>query len=169
MADSSRFQLYLFYILLFRSTIIQPLTITACDCEKPVVKGIMDMSDPFYCSNSKSDSYKNVGKDLIYKILMKPKPNLAWEGYACSQWIERKTIEGNFWIGSYDTTYSHDTKLVEPAECWSMVTTLNCGPYKMSKNDNVFSFIQKPTGKGKWNSKVDHRNRHIYIPETSVG
>ena len=129
---------------------VSSLSITACDCESPVVKGIMDVSDPFYCSNLTIDSYTRIPKILSYQILKKPLPNLSWEGYACTQWIEKKTVIGSFWIGSYDTTFSHETKLVESAECWAMVNYRKCGDCPMTENDNILACIRKPTGDGAW-------------------
>lgn len=65
------------------------------------------------------DSYTRTSKTLSYQILNEPLPNLSWKGYACTQCIEKKKVIGSFWIGFYVTTFSHDTKLVEPAERWA--------------------------------------------------
>lgn len=116
----------------------------------------MDVSDPFYCKLNSTDDYNGIGKNFSYKIVTKPSPTLIWKGFSCSQWIETKTIEGSFWLGSYDTTFSHSTKLVEPSECWSMVQTKNCGSHQMTANNKMLSFIKKPEGEGKWFSKVEH-------------
>lgn len=84
----------LLFALIRLTSTAESLLITVCDCEKPVIKGIMDVSDPFYCKLNSTDDYNGIGKNFSYKIVTKPSPTLIWKGFSCSQWIETKIIEG---------------------------------------------------------------------------
>ncbi|KAK4035894.1 hypothetical protein OUZ56_027973 [Daphnia magna] len=70
--------------------------------------------------------------------MTKQNPVKTWKGWTCKQWIKTKKITGSFWIGSFDTVYSQETKLLSAIECWEMAGT------------TTLSFTSTPTGEGKW-------------------
>ncbi|KAI9555943.1 hypothetical protein GHT06_018484 [Daphnia sinensis] len=54
-------------------------------------------------------------------------------------------ITGSFWIGSFDTIYSQETKLITPLECWRLVNDKKCGENNMQTGPTSISFIATPT------------------------
>ncbi|KZR98291.1 Uncharacterized protein APZ42_006360, partial [Daphnia magna] len=80
----------------------------------------------------------------------KQKPVATWKGWTCRQWTKTKKITGSFWIGSLNTVYSQETKLITPLECWRMVNDKKCGYNNMQTGPTGLSFTATPTGEGKW-------------------
>ncbi len=146
------------YSLVFvASVLIIPTTAvykSVCDCSKPITKGLIDLKDPYYCKTTPIDHGPVALKD--YSLVTRLKPTLRWKAYTCSQWIKTKRIIGSFWIGSYDTTYFHDLKHVEPADCWRMVQNLKCGRNTMIQSGSTFTFSHEPTGDGHWYSTTEY-------------
>lgn len=137
-------------VLIFNSVLA--INKTVCDCSRPQTKGLLDLDEPPYCKQNKTNLQLDAVDKTYYKIMTKTRPDISWPAYSCSQWIETKTITGSFWIGSFDTVYSTTTKEVEPLECWKMVKTLQCGGNTMVHNGNTLAYTKKPVGDGYWYS-----------------
>ena len=107
------------------------LYMPVCDCNKAKTRGILDVNNPYYCTPTKAEiSHKNRFVSN-YTLITKQKPTTTWKGWSCKQWVKSKKIVGSFWIGSYDTTYSQETHLVSPLECWEMIDNRKCGENAM--------------------------------------
>ena len=71
---------------------------------------------------------------MNYRVVTKSnKPVVTWEGHTCSQWIQTKKITVSFWVGSFDTVFSHKTQEVEPSDCWGIIDGLKCGGNQVVK------------------------------------
>ncbi|KAI9560556.1 hypothetical protein GHT06_011499 [Daphnia sinensis] len=85
-----------------------------------------------------------------YTLMTKQKPVKTWKGLTCKQWVRTKKITGSFWIGSFDTVFSQETKLISPLECWEMIKDRKCGGYIMQASPTSLSFTATLTGEGAW-------------------
>ncbi|KAI9549992.1 hypothetical protein GHT06_007060 [Daphnia sinensis] len=85
-----------------------------------------------------------------YTLMTKQKPVKTWKGWTCKQWVRTKKITGSFWIGSFDTVFSQETKLISPLECWEMINDRKCGGNIMQASPTSLSFTATPTGEGAW-------------------
>ena len=73
---------------------------------------MIDLSVPDYCH--KEDHYTHEKpKKVHYNIWSKAKPPYMFKGFMCEMYIKEKTVKGNFWVGSYDTTFRQYTVAVE--------------------------------------------------------
>ena len=96
--------------------------VTLCDCNKPSVKGILDIEKPQYFNDDKLEHHLTKEK-LEYQMITTTRSMITWTCYACSQWLRVKRITGAFWVGVYDTVISTETINVEPEVCWEMIQT----------------------------------------------
>ncbi|KAK4017345.1 hypothetical protein OUZ56_032292 [Daphnia magna] len=109
---------------------------SVCDCNYVKTRGILDINSSYYCKNP---STTNQPRFLTnYTLKTKQNPVKTWKRWTCKQWMKTKKITGSFWIGSFDTVYSQETKLLSAIECWEMAGTTK------------LSFTSTPTEEGKW-------------------
>ncbi|KAK4028152.1 hypothetical protein OUZ56_017412 [Daphnia magna] len=113
------------------------------------IRGILDFESPYYCDNEKSEAQHLSSIPTAYTLVTKQKPAANWKGWTCRQWTKTKKITGSFWIGSFDTVYSHETILITPLECWRMANVEKCGDNNMQIGPTGLSFTATPTGEVK--------------------
>ena len=128
---------------------------TVCDCSKPITKGLFSMSDPYYCKIKPID--RNLPTRMDYTLMTKIKPVQKWTGYTCSQWVKTKRVVGSFWIGAFDTSYFHDSKYVEPFDCWNMINNKKCGGNEIIQSGTTYKFYQEPIGEGAWYATKEYK------------
>ncbi|XP_045035875.1 LOW QUALITY PROTEIN: uncharacterized protein LOC123476928 [Daphnia magna] len=121
---------------------------SVCDCNYVKTRGILDINSPYYCQNPSTNHQPRYLTN--YTLMTKQNPVKTWKGWTCKQWIKTKKITGSFWIGSFDTVYSQETKLLSAIECWEMVNNKKCGGNLMQAGTTTLSFTSTPTGEGKW-------------------
>ena len=159
--------LKLFLLFLFCPILsIHAIYFSVCDCSKPTTKGLLDLKDPYYCKTTPITHGSASRTD--YSLITRLKPSLKWKAYTCSQWVKTKRIIGSFWIGSYDTTYLHDSKFVEPADCWNMVQNFKCGGNIMIKSGSTYTFSREPTGDGKWYATREYTTLNCLAEEITM-
>ncbi|KAI9550707.1 hypothetical protein GHT06_006210 [Daphnia sinensis] len=127
-----------------------PIYATVCDCNNVKIRGILDLESPYYCNNDAMEKQYSTRIPTSYTLITNQKPAATWKGWTCRQWTKTKKITGSFWIGSFDTIYSQETKLITPLECWRMVNDKKCGENNMQTGPTSISFTATPTGEGKW-------------------
>ncbi len=140
-------------VLICISIIIHTVTnlyMPVCDCNKAKTRGILDINKPYYCQPDKASIPHKNRFTTNYTLITKQRPTTTWKGWSCKQWIKSKKIVGSFWVGSFDTTYSQETHLVSPLECWEMVNNKKCGENAMQSGATTLSFTASPVGEGKW-------------------
>ncbi|KAI9551259.1 hypothetical protein GHT06_002332 [Daphnia sinensis] len=125
-----------------------PIYATVCDCNNVKIRGILDLESPYYCNNDAMEKQHSTRIPTSYTLITNQKPAATWKGWTCRQWTKTKKITGSFWIGSFDTIYSQETKLITPLECWRMVNDKKCGENNMQTGPTSISFTATPTGKG---------------------
>lgn len=119
---------------------------TVCNCDHPIAKGIIDLSNPKYCDQH--SPVTNV-RTTHYVVLVTEERH-SWTGYACNQWLHQKEIS-KFFFGSHDTIFSKTIRKVSPDECWRTVRyPFQCGTNPIFSDGNTFKFIQEPNGDGVW-------------------
>ncbi|KAI9557148.1 hypothetical protein GHT06_016955 [Daphnia sinensis] len=127
-----------------------PIYATVCDCNNVKIRGILDLESPYYCNNDAMEKQHSTSRiPTSYTLITNQKPAATWRGWTCRQWTKTKKITGSFWIGSFDTIYSQETKLITPLECWRMVNDKKCGENNMQTGPTSISFTATPTGEGK--------------------
>ena len=139
---------------------------SVCDCSKPKAKGLLNLNDPYYCKTLPPEHSEEKLKD--YEIITTVKPAQKWKAYTCSQWVKTKRIVGSFWIGSFDTTYFHDSMFVEPADCWNMVMNKKCGGNTIIQSGTTYTFSSEPVGDGKWYSTTDYKTLNCLAEEITM-
>ncbi|KAI9565109.1 hypothetical protein GHT06_008877 [Daphnia sinensis] len=127
-----------------------PIYATVCDCNNVKIRGILDLESPYYCNNDAMEKQHSTRIPTSYTLITNQKPAATWKGWTCRQWTKTKKITGSFWIGSFDTIYSQETKLITPLECWRMVNDKKCGENNVQTGPTSISFTATPTGEGKW-------------------
>ncbi|KZS03381.1 Uncharacterized protein APZ42_033899 [Daphnia magna] len=125
-----------------------PIYASVFDCNNMKIRGILDFESPYYCDNEKSEAQHLSSIPTAYTLVTKQKPADNWKGWTCRQWTKTKKITGSFWIGSFDTVYSHETILITPLECWRMANVEKCGDNNMQIGPTGLSFTATPTGEG---------------------
>ena len=116
------------------------LTITVCDCNKPETKGVLDLSNPKYCSETAN--YKAKPSIVTqYDIITRKEPSVSFEGWMGLQW--QKTRQVSCWFGG-SCTIEHliDAQTVCSEECWSFkermtmknVMTMKCNRMNQEKD-----------------------------------
>ncbi|KAI9554962.1 hypothetical protein GHT06_020246 [Daphnia sinensis] len=129
----------------------QTIYVTVCDCKNTKTRGILDINSPYYCEKENPDSRQHQPRfQTSYTLMTKQKPVKTWKGWTCKQWVRTKKITGSFWIGSFDTVFSQETKLISPLECWEMINDRKCGGNIMQASPTSLSFTATPTGEGAW-------------------
>ncbi|KAI9551348.1 hypothetical protein GHT06_005864 [Daphnia sinensis] len=123
-----------------------PIYATVCDCNNVKIRGILDLESPYYCNNDAMEKQHSTRIPTSYTLITNQKPAATWKGWTCRQWTKTKKITGSFWIGSFDTIYSQETKLITPLECWRMVNDKKCGENNMQTGPTSISFTATPTG-----------------------
>ncbi|KZS03344.1 Uncharacterized protein APZ42_033955 [Daphnia magna] len=98
-----------------------PIYATVCACNSVMIRGILDIQSPYHCSNEQTETQHLSRIPTAYTLITNQKPAATWKGWTCKQWTKTKKITGSFWIGSFDTVYSQETKLITPLECWQMI------------------------------------------------
>ena len=135
--------------ILFTSIYVSQLTaleIKTCNCERPVIKGLLDLTKPPYCAQQ--SPVEKVNK-VLYAVYSKER-SYTWTGYACNQWYHRKEITKFFW-GSHDTIYEKTIRQVSPEECWRSVKYPGqCGNNPVHSDGTTFKYIEEPVGDGQW-------------------
>ena len=158
-------QLFLLFIILY----ILPTDAiykSVCDCSKPKAKGLLNLNDPYYCKITPPDHTEERLKD--YEIITTVRPAQKWKAYTCSQWVKTKRIVGSFWIGSFDTTYFHDSMFVDPADCWNMVMNKKCGGNTIVHHGTTYTFSSEPVGEGKWYSTKEYKTLNCLAEEITM-
>ena len=143
--------MHIIFCLLIMCTTTNPISISICDCSKPVTRGLLDLNDPEYCfkQGEKRDEHKRISSPpIFYRIITKQDHDRKIDALLCSKWVETKKITGTFWLGAFDTEYFHTTKEVSKQECWDMKLKFACETNKNVLNGKTYSFIQKPVGEG---------------------
>ena len=64
---------------------------------------------------------------------------------------------GSFWIGAFDTSYFHDSKYVEPFDCWNMINNKKCGGNEIIQSGTTYKFYQEPIGEGAWYATKEYK------------
>ena len=157
----------LFICLLTHIAATSTLEITVCDCKAAKSRGILDIDKPYYCQ----PGLTNLNYTIIsttYQLITLQKPTITWKGYSCQQWIKRKTVIGSFWIGSFDTTYAQETKLVNTTDCWNMVLNRKCGDHVMQSSGTSSSFIATPIGEGAWYDTKNYEIINCLVEEITL-
>ena len=158
-------QLFLLFLVLY----ILPTDAiykSVCDCSKPKAKGLLNLNDPYYCKTTPPDHSEERQKD--YELITTVRPAQKWKAYTCSQWIKTKRIVGSFWVGSFDTTYFHDSKIVQPDDCWNMVMNKKCGGNTIVHSGTTYTFSSEPVGDGKWYSTNDYTTLNCLAEEITM-
>ena len=159
--------LYICFLINFYPS--HPISINICDCARPKTRGLLDLTDPDYCTEHGSSSDMITAKQAVtYRIITKSTATLTFEGHTCSEWVQTKRIVGSFWIGSFDTTFFHTTRLVEPAECWNMVQSNKCAGNQMILTGKTSSFIQEPVGEGRWYATREYSVTNCLIQTINI-
>ena len=72
------------------------LPMTACNFNRPIPEGIIDLDDPNYCSSSadQQPAYKMID----YELWTKSPAEFVTTGYSCMQWTKEKKIVGGFFL-----------------------------------------------------------------------
>ena len=123
------------------------LEFTVCNCNKPTLKGIIDLEDPKFCIDHQEQLQV---RTILYTLYVKKPKEWVTKGYSCMQWEKEKQIVGYF-FGSYDTTYTTAAKEVSPEECRRTVQyPYRCGNFSIERNNGVYSFEGNPFGEGSW-------------------
>ena len=135
----------IFYIILQE---LKATPFIACDCNTLVTKGILEFDDPEICKLGVVSKHSTI--PVSYHLITKRKPSISFQAFMCEKWIKTLKITGSFWVGNYDTEHFQTTAIVEPQECWDMVTNLNCNGNKMETNGKTYSFLGQPSGQGSW-------------------
>ena len=104
---------YLVIILFYLFHINTAVEMTICNCQKPTLKGIIDFTDPNYCSINNPEISSVNGS---YQLLTKNTIEWTTKGFLCMQWIKEKKVTGYF-FGSYDTVFRTVAKEVSETEC----------------------------------------------------
>ena len=117
------------WVIVLLPGIIFGLDITTCDCDNPVLVGLIDSVEPNICREPVQDTYLNV----IYEIIEQVEPPLSSIGYLCREWTRQKTITG-FFFGGYDTVNLETPFKATPDDCRRMALTLECDGNKMETN-----------------------------------
>ena len=139
------------------------MEITACDCEKPVFIGILDIGEPSFCNQPQYDETV----EIIYEVISKNEPPLRNIGYLCRQWLREKTIVGYF-FGAFDTTYLETPQLVTREECIKMIQYKTCDGNEMLVSGHASSFNYPPKGEGSWMTTQVHKILNCEIEEFNV-
>jgi len=139
-----------------------------CDCNKAKTRGILDVNRPYYCQPNKAVTPHHRRFATNYTLITKQKPTTTWKGWSCKQWVRSKKIVGSFWIGSYDTTYTQETHLVSPLECWEMVNNRKCGENAMQSGATSLSFTSSPVGEGKWYATKEYHVLNCLAEEITL-
>lgn len=130
------------FILTFITT-ASFLTITACNCSRPIVKGDIDLSEAKYCTKK-----PNIipSKPITYKFLKRKSAYLEFIGYECTSWENAKEIVTTL-ADVPDTKFYTNLKPVVPLACLQMVMPPHiCNGNIMEEEGNTFKYILKPTG-----------------------
>jgi hypothetical protein len=155
------------YLLLFTYPVL-PLYIPVCDCNQAKTRGILDINKPYYCEKGKTDTAQKPRLTTDYTLITKQKPTVTWKGWSCQQWIKSKKIVGSFWIGSFDTTCSQQTRLVSALECLEMINSRKCGESVMQNSAITLSFTASPTGEGKWYATREYHALNCLVEEITL-
>ncbi|KAI9553657.1 hypothetical protein GHT06_021584 [Daphnia sinensis] len=145
-----------------------PIYATVCDCNNVKIRGILDLESPYYCNNDAMENQHSTRIPTSYTLITNQKPAATWKGWTCRQWTKTKKITGSFWIGSFDTTYSKETKLITPLECWRMVNDKKCGENNMQTGPTSISFTATPTGEGKWYAVKEYHTLNCIAEQITV-
>ena len=136
------------------------------DCERLATRGLLALDTPPYCSVNATTPYSSTSY-VRYSILVQKHQEHAWTVYISSEWTKTKTIVGSFWVGAYDTTFSHVTRSVSTLDCWNMVKNHKCNGYAMTPlrqgKPNDYEFTKDPDGEGKW-----YATREYSVPNCLV-
>ena len=155
------------YLLLFMYPVL-PLYIPVCDCNQAKTRGILDINKPYYCEKEKTDTAHKPRVTTNYTLITKQRPTVTWKGWSCQQWVESKKIIGSFWIGSFDTIPSQQTRLVSALECWEMINSRKCGENLMQNSATTLSFTASPTGEGKWYATREYHALNCLVEEITL-
>ncbi len=101
-------------------------------------------------------------------MITKQKPTLTWKGWSCKQWVKSKKIIGSFWIGSFDTTFTQETYVVSPLECWDMINNKKCGENVMQSGTTTLIFTASRVGEGKWYATREYHALNCLVEEISL-
>ena len=151
------------WVIVLLPGIIFGLDITTCDCDNPVLVGLIDSVEPNICLEPVQDTYLNV----IYEIIEQVEPPLSSIGYLCREWTRQKTITG-FFFGGYDTVNLETPFKATPDDCRRMALTLECDGNKMETNGRTSSFTQAPTGDPVWWDKEVYTVRNCELETFNV-
>lgn len=135
---------------------------SVCDCKNAKTRGILDINSPYYCDKDNLEINHQRRFPTNYTLMTKQKPIKTWKGWTCKQWVKTKKITGSFWIGSFDTVFSQETKLITPLECWDMVNDKKCGGNNMQSSPTTISFTATPTGEGAWYATREYHGRNNF-------
>ena len=157
--------LFVYQLLFTYST--WPLNVPVCDCNKAKTRGILDINKPYYCQNGAITPHKP-RITSTYTLVTKQKPIVTWKGWSCQQWVKSIKIVGSFWIGSFDTIPSQQTRLVSALECWEMINSRKCGENLMQSSATTLSFTASPTGEGKWYATREYHALNCLVEEITL-
>ena len=121
------------------------MEIVACDCDKPIFIGLLDVGEPHFCNQPSNESVVEVS----YELISKKDPPLTNTGFLCRQWFREKTIVGYF-FGAYDTTFLETPYSLSIHECAKMAFEKTCDNNEMIDKGFTASFNSPPTGEGSW-------------------
>lgn len=120
------------------------IEITVCECDKPTIIGLLDMTSPKYCNNKEKHEIKAV----FYEEINLVHDTLHAEGYLCRQWQRNKTIIGHFF--SYEISETQKPVPLTPSECKIMAETKTCQGRPMTIDENTAYFDEAPNGDKHW-------------------
>ena len=116
------------------------MEIVACDCDKPIFIGLLDVGEPHFCNQPSNESVVEVS----YELISKKDPPLTNTGFLCRQWFREKTIVGYF-FGAYDTTFLETPYSLSIHECAKMAFEKTCDNNENIDKDYTASFNSPPT------------------------
>ncbi|KZS10100.1 Uncharacterized protein APZ42_025514 [Daphnia magna] len=92
--------------------------------------------------NRRYQTYEDTS--MVYSQQWEKAQKLARKHLFKSRYNPEKKITGSFWIGSFDTIYSKETKLITPVECWQMVNNKKRGENNIQVWPNGLNFTAIP-------------------------
>ena len=103
----------------------------------------MDFTQPHYCNKpTHVEQTQVLSQTVAYTVTTKIPAATSWEGHACHQWKNTKTITGYF-FGSFDSTvFTKSVQYLSAKDCKRKVLELKCdnNMVKHGKNSDIAYF-----------------------------
>ena len=146
------------------------ITIKTCNCSQPTTIGLVDLTTS-KCDATEDGAIENMGT-YEYELVSTTKPGNMWKGHACYTWTIQTKITG-YWLGSYDTTTTRETRATSVEECKTMVERRECiqdngDNYKMLREGSRYVFRQNPTGDHYYNQVTIYSMTNCVFEEIKI-